>query len=104
MVLERLTKSRALVMRHVYSKRLEYMEFISAKNIVGLLVILALITLWVLIRQRKKAILSTAIFLLVGLALFWETTKSLLTYPYLLMALIGVWSIENIKVYLKLNA
>ncbi len=96
-VLEKLTETRALVMRHVYTKRLHYLPFIEGNSAQIGLGILVLFSLYLVGKYKNKALGIALVTLAIVGTLLFEFTKAWMTYPYILAVLLACWLIEFIK-------
>ena len=96
-VLEKLTETKALVMRHVYTKRLHYLPLIEG-NITQIgLGILVFFSLYLVYKYKYKALGMALVALAIVGTLLFEFTKVWMTYPYILAVLLACWLIEFIK-------
>ncbi len=102
-ILEKLTETKALVMRHVYTKRLHYLPIIEG-NITKIgLGILVLFSLYIMGKYKTRALGIALITLAIVGTLLCDFTKVWMTYPYILAVLLACWSTELIKIIVTRN-
>lgn len=103
-VLESLTKTKSLVMRHIYIKKFEQMKFLTFENRIGMVLTILIIVMISLFLVRERGIkrhLSLVIvtsLICFGLLLPFHF---LLTYSYLIGAFLLIMLIEYVKFGLK---
>lgn len=110
-VFEYLTKKKPLVMRHIYTRKLEHLSTIldaSYRNLyAAIVIILAAIFLFVLIKNaniKVKDFIGNWILasILVSMLSF-DLFSSKMTYTYDIGILLIVWTIDLIKLHVKVN-
>lgn len=88
-------------MRHVYSRGLYYRPFIESPiALISLWMILGL-SLYMLMRLRKRAIGIMFFACLLSICYYANFSKVLMAYPYFLIVILGCWVIEFIKIKMK---
>lgn len=110
-VFEYLSKKKPLVMRHLYTKKLEHLSGVldaSYKNIyAAIIIIIAAIVLFILIKNANVKLIDFAFnWLLVTLVvsmLSFELFATKITYTYSIGILVLVWFIDIIRLFLKVH-
>lgn len=101
--LERLTETKALVMRHLYTQRLYYLPFLEAHITKIGMGLIAFVSLLMVYRYRSGAWGLVLVALAISMTLLSDSTKSWMTYPYALAVLLACWFIEICKVAIRLK-
>lgn len=103
-ILERLTKSHALVMQHVYFKKAVYMKYLTPVNRYGIaLVLIAVFVVLVVLFKRRglKHFISYACFTGLAVIVLVLPITSLMTYAYLITIILINMLLEYLKFGLK---
>lgn len=100
-VIDKLTVYKALVMRHVYSRKLYYMQYIDSSFSMVIILCIVLLSIYLVYKYRKKATVLMFIGILISFAFNLSYFKGLMTYPYMLFVLLICWLVEMIKLMIK---
>lgn len=110
-IFEYLSKKKPLVMRHIYTKKLEHLSGVldaSYRNIyAAIIIIIAAIVLFVLIKNAniklKDFIFNWLVVSLLTCMLSFSLFADKMTYSYSIAILVVVWILDIIKLFVKIN-
>ena len=104
-IIEKLTQTHALVMRHIYTKKLMHMKLLTDRNqliLTIILMLLLLIILYVMFRNKQASPVALVITIIISIGILWiPIVENLMVFTYLVGIVISVVVLECIK--FKLN-
>ncbi|MGB3367509.1 MAG: hypothetical protein WBA54_08475 [Acidaminobacteraceae bacterium] len=110
-VFEYLSKSKALLMRHLYTKKLDHLNTIldvTHRNIYATIILIITVTLlFILIKNAniklKDFIVNVILVLVLVFMLSFDLFSAKLTFTYSIIILAFVWMLDIIKLFMKIN-
>lgn len=104
-IVEKMTQTHALVMRHIYTKKLLHMKVLTDRNqliLTIILVLLLLIVLYVILNNRQTKPVALAITIILSIGILWiPSVENLMVFTYLVGIINSIVALECIK--FKLN-